>query len=571
MNLSDNQTATSTETPATADQTDTPEATGAATYSPEDNKLRLYVGRVPRDEYLKLRAEGWKALHKQREAGGGDFVATWTPERRDTALAYSGGFIADEDMGPAERAADRAERFADYRDKRTDDATGHADRYDAGPRAHGYQNQARAERAAARHDRIGGRAVDAWDKAEYWQRRTAGVIAHALHRSAPGVRMGRIKELEALLRAKEAVYEKAGRFYDLAAQVRDITDPEEQTRRALILFGGSTGYHEYPHPDDPAASSTIYGHMTNERRRKITGAEACALYFTDRARPDVANNDWANHYKLRLAYERQMLEAQGGRLGDSEMVCGGFLYGKQIYKINKSTVSGRVTSVCVKVPRVQSWTYRVENVPGADYALAQFDTERLPPDAYRAPTAEELEAYEATRKAEKAAAKATKPAPIPLINPTPEDAERLQAVWNERKRQHGEERKQRDKYAYIPELEGEPSQVLKITQAVYSANSGGAYSKTETVEVYANGFAPRGYERRTQAGRPVCKIRITSGENYKAARVIILTDKPQKPLPVEVWRQPEPASIMNLTGDWQGKLAAAIVRAKQYELEGIAS
>ena len=51
------------------------EPAGRATYCPEDNKLRLYVGRVPREEYLKLRAEGWTALHKQREAGGGDFVA----------------------------------------------------------------------------------------------------------------------------------------------------------------------------------------------------------------------------------------------------------------------------------------------------------------------------------------------------------------------------------------------------------------------------------------------------------------------------------------------------------------
>lgn len=53
--------------------------TGRATYEPESNRLRLYIGRVPREEYLKLTAEGWKALHKQREAGGGDFVALWTP------------------------------------------------------------------------------------------------------------------------------------------------------------------------------------------------------------------------------------------------------------------------------------------------------------------------------------------------------------------------------------------------------------------------------------------------------------------------------------------------------------
>ena len=38
--------------------------TGEATYSPEDDKLRLYVGRVPRDEYLALRAEGWTSTPK---------------------------------------------------------------------------------------------------------------------------------------------------------------------------------------------------------------------------------------------------------------------------------------------------------------------------------------------------------------------------------------------------------------------------------------------------------------------------------------------------------------------------
>lgn len=168
------------------------EYTGRATYSPEDNKLRLYVGRVPRDEYERLRAEGWTSTPKQ----SCDFVATWTPTRRDTALEYA-GIIEDEDMGPEERAADRAERFGGYRDKRLSEATGHADKYEAGPSAFGYQNAARAERKAARFDRIAGRACDAWSKAEYWQQRTAGVISHALYKSNPGVRMGRIKTLEA--------------------------------------------------------------------------------------------------------------------------------------------------------------------------------------------------------------------------------------------------------------------------------------------------------------------------------------------------------------------------------------
>lgn len=52
-------------------------------------------------------------------------TVAWTPERRDTALEYA-GVIEDEDQSPEERAADRAERFGDYRDKRTGEAAGHA-------------------------------------------------------------------------------------------------------------------------------------------------------------------------------------------------------------------------------------------------------------------------------------------------------------------------------------------------------------------------------------------------------------------------------------------------------------
>lgn len=166
-----------------------------ATYCPEDDKLRLYVGRVPREEYDALRAEGWQTTAKQ----DCDFSAVWTVERENTALSYAGE-IGDEDQSPADRAADRAERFAGYREKRTDEATGHADRYDAGPSAHGFQNYGKAVRAADRHDRHATRATDAWSKAEYWQSRTAGVIANALYKSSPSVRMGRIKVLESELR-----------------------------------------------------------------------------------------------------------------------------------------------------------------------------------------------------------------------------------------------------------------------------------------------------------------------------------------------------------------------------------
>lgn len=215
----------------------------SATYSPEDNKLRLYVGRVPRDEYEKLRAEGWTSTPKQNC----NFVATWTPTRRDTALEYA-GIIEDEDMGPDERAADRAERFGGYRDKRTDEATGHADRYDAGPSAHGYQSASRAERSAARHDRIAGRAVDSWSKAEYWVQRTAGVISHALYVSSPSVRMGRIKTLEAELRKARASITQSQKRYDTWQKIANEPDAAKQAKFAIYFANNDHDVGAYPHP-----------------------------------------------------------------------------------------------------------------------------------------------------------------------------------------------------------------------------------------------------------------------------------------------------------------------------------
>ena len=100
------------------------------TYCPEDNKLRLYVGRVPRDEYETLRKAGFSSTPKQEC----DFVATWTPQREDLAREYldEDDDIGDEDYSPEERAADRAERFGGYREKRRARVVRHASLWEAG-------------------------------------------------------------------------------------------------------------------------------------------------------------------------------------------------------------------------------------------------------------------------------------------------------------------------------------------------------------------------------------------------------------------------------------------------------
>lgn len=509
-----------------------------ATYCPEDNKLRLYVGRVPRDEYLKLRAEGWTATPKQ----DCNFVAVWTPERRDTALEYA-EIIEDEDQSPEERAADRAERFGEYRDKRTEEATGHADRFDAGSAVHGYQDANRGARAARRHDRIADHAVDAWSKAEYWISRTAGVISHALYKSTPGVRMGRIKVLEAELRAKVERYEKAAKLFDVLSDIRAITDLEKRDKMVLEFFGHVSMHREYPHPDHPEEVHSIYVHLTSEQRRHITSEEALAMYFSDHSRPDIENNDWANHYKLRLTYENQMLEAQGGRAAFVEMVPSGWIGGHQIRKVNKSNATGRVVSVTLKMPG-DRWGNTREG-----FHMMVYNIERLPAGAYRAPTPEDLESLKETKTAEKSAQPAK--APCPLINPTDQDAERLQTAWNEEiKTKWDAKRAKAENYDYVPEYE--PQTVCRITQAQYSTNSKGTYAKAETANLVGNakirdehrGAFGADYRQKIRLQGPViCKVRTTNGKVYMADRVIVITDKPQKPFPAALWQSPVVTSL----------------------------
>lgn len=512
-----------------------------ATYCPEDDKLRLYVGRVPKEEYLALRAEGWTATPKQSEAGQGEFAATWTPARRDTAESYA-GIITDEDAGPQERAADRAERFSGYLDKRLSEATGHADRYDSGPQVHGFQSQARAERAAARHDRIADRSLDAWSKAEYWQSRTAGVISSALYKSSPGVRMGRIKVIESEIRKIEASYKRAHAEKCITHSVLlAVVEHAEGKREKLLPFPGWQYTAPYIREADGLVSdapltpeqlrrcmvaatfSGEYSGVWSDLRVKIMNGEieaaAVARQWLDShgwEAPeafDFSKTDWHQHLTLRLAYENQMLEAQGGRAACVEMEVGGWIGNRQIRKVNKSPATGRVVSVTLKI-QGDRWGNSSEG-----FHLRAFNIERLPQDAYRAPSEEDKAALLSERKSEKASAPAKDP--CPLINPTDEDAEKLQAIWNTVK---------------AISYEREPAKVTRMTQAQYSELSKGTYARAEAKLIATGGKEPRSSYGRAME-KAICKVR------FHSFSVIILTDKPQKPLPAEAFNDPQPARL----------------------------
>jgi len=502
-----------------------------ATYCPEDDKLRLYVGRVPREEYQALRAEGWTSTPKQ----DCDFVAVWSVARENTALSYA-GIVEDEDAGPEERAADRAERFAGYREKRISDATGHADRYDAGPQVHGFQNEKKAEKAAARHDRQASRAVNAWDKAEYWQSRTAGVISNALYKSSPGVRMGRIKTIETdLRRAEKRGEEYAARYAQIekmsadpagaiASMLERVSGDDREAEAERLLCEHVAGYGKHRNPaNHETAAGYYFEHMKSDNPPTL--ADYCRDWLATSAKPgdpESASARYINHLKLRLAYEEQMLEAQGGRAAYVEMIPGGFLGGHQVHKVNKSPKTGRVVSVSIKVRTNGKDRWGNEDPNAPEFRLENIKTERLAESAYRAPTDEELAQFKKEQSDQKKTAKQkAKANPKPsLINPTLEEAERLQALINS----HHENR--------------EPGEVVKLTQSAYSAASKGSYARAETVHFCANGkpyeggHTMRGKLRAARLGPILCKLRVAGYGPYK---VIHLTDKPTKALPAEIW------------------------------------
>src|SRR5690606_951908 len=94
-----------------------------------------------------------------------------------------------------------------------------------------------------------------------------------------------------------------------------------------------------------------------------------------------------------------------------------------------------------------------------------------------------------------------------LINPTPEDAERLQAIWNAASRYGA-------------------SEVAEMTQAEWANQSKGSYANGKTVFLGPDGNETyRQYYGNTAEGA-VCKVRRFSG-GMSAGRVVCITDKPQ--------------------------------------------
>ena len=286
-----------------------------ATYSPDDNKLRLYAStRLDSETFARIKAAGYKWAPRQ-----GLFVAPkWTPEREDIALELAGE-IDDEDITPEQRAAERADRFDGYRDNRIADASrasAAADHYSAPfangqPILIGHHSEKRARKDQERAHNAMRKAANAWDTAAYWVSRAAGSIRDAKRKAAPDVRARRIKTIEADLRKLENDTKKLQTVLDAWEAV---TDHAKAAHVAGWVDGwnmvaphpvAGLGYsaHDALRPDGERAESCPA--LTWEEVRAIRMASISASITSER------RARWAAHYQNRLVYERAMLDESG--------------------------------------------------------------------------------------------------------------------------------------------------------------------------------------------------------------------------------------------------------------------
>lgn len=324
-----------------------------ATYSPEDNKLRLYPdSRLPKELYERVKKAGFSWAPRQ-----GLFVAPmWTPEREDLLEELCGG-VQDEDTTLAERAEERAERFDAHSGNRLADAHAAkaavdrvAERFDGGqPILVGHHSERKARKDAERIENGMRRAVKLWETSKYWEDRAASAIAHAKYKELPAVRYRRIKALEADLRRVQSSYTPADNPPDIRTQTEADGTPYQ-----VVWCGQGRGGH--------------WVRLANLEKIKAGYAR------------------WEAHYRNRIAYERAMLGEQGGIKADRfDLQLGGRVLASGVWltvtKLNKK--GGAVVSVSTNNrswPRVVPVETIKDYTPPAEGAAEQVKAAtKLPP------------------------------------------------------------------------------------------------------------------------------------------------------------------------------------------------
>ena len=287
----------------------------SATYSPEDNKLRMYPAyRLDLEEYKRFKACGFKWASKQEL-----FVAPmWTPVREDLLIEFCGE-IGDEDTSLADRAEIRAERFGSYSNKRLSDANAAHDYVNSicdgipmgQPILVGHHSEKHARKDAKRIENGMRKAVQMWETSQYWKERAAGAVKHAKYKEIPAVRARRIKKIEAEQRKYTKIIKESKTFLSLWLKPEILT-----LDKALFIANYSHASFTFPlnkYPRDESKSQyegpmSLWSALND---KIITAEQAKNLHTPSLERTIKHYTRWVNHCENRLVYEKAMLEEQG--------------------------------------------------------------------------------------------------------------------------------------------------------------------------------------------------------------------------------------------------------------------
>lgn len=268
-----------------------------ATYSAEDNKLRLYPSaRLDSETYEMVKKAGYKWAPRQEL-----FVAPkWTPYREDIALKLAGD-IEPEGMTVAERAQAKAERLDNLAEKRQRDANRFARAADelsksfefGQPILVGHHSERKARKTQEKMHSAMDKASQATRTANYWLYRAEGVERHANRKNDPKVRARRIKTLLSELRDVQSTI---NHFHAVLA-IWDKFTSDEAIQKLVnigqIPTGRVTQFSDY--------SDVQKGEKTLQQVRQES---------IDRATRGLTSGHWQRwiaHILNRLAFERSML------------------------------------------------------------------------------------------------------------------------------------------------------------------------------------------------------------------------------------------------------------------------
>ncbi len=462
-----------------------------ASYSPEDNKLRLRSSdRYTSELYQALKAAGFNWAPKQDLIYG-----AWTPGREDILLLLADEVTA-EGTTLAERAEAKAARLDDLSIKRAGQSNSFSqaartisERFANGqPILIGHHSQRRAEKDKQRMESAQANAVKASQACEYWNYRAEGVERHANMKSNPRTIHNRIKKLLAELRADQRALSEAQHALKLWQRVQANTDLEKQAEHVQTLAG-----------DYRMAPANLYSDLRNG---DITTAQAMekGIARLEYIIEGPNRRRCIAHTLNRLGYERAQLGIVARFAGDlTPVILQTFArtHGADKPKATK-TDSGFLVVSTVELP--------AHIAGGVSVELTEHDWRELMQSA----------GYTVDTTARR---KSTRPAKAPLINISPEEAEQLQELWNINSL--------RGKY-------GKVSERVEMSQATYSANSKGDYGRCDTIELNISGA--RIWARGGQDKPPaVVRVRYAQSSGmYGADRALSITDKPTKPLPFDM-------------------------------------